>query len=143
MLRFQPVSPLLVPQRASTTCPLGEYLIPDVARVLVNDWAIHRDPSIWDNPLAFELERFLGERLILTVMGMIFTTFLLGQRGLEEDLCRYSPGSEINNLMYLYSFHWQLPEGTKLDLSEKLDVELKKIIQHLAPTFPLYILSLS
>lgn len=47
-LRLHPPAPLLLPHRASETCQVMNYRIPKDAQVLVNVWAIGRDPSIWD-----------------------------------------------------------------------------------------------
>nr|GEU75326.1 flavonoid 3'-monooxygenase-like [Tanacetum cinerariifolium] len=50
VLRMHPTLPLLVPHCPSESCVIGGYTIPKGARVFVNAWAIHRDPSIWENP---------------------------------------------------------------------------------------------
>ncbi|KAI3675899.1 hypothetical protein L1987_85495 [Smallanthus sonchifolius] len=57
-LRIFPAAPLLVPHESSEDCTIGGF---DVARgtiVLVNALAIHRDPTVWDDPLSFKPERF-------------------------------------------------------------------------------------
>nr|XP_043637089.1 cytochrome P450 81Q32-like isoform X2 [Erigeron canadensis] len=57
-LRLFPAAPILVPHEPSQDCTIGGF---DVARgtmVLVNAWAIHRDPMVWDEPLSFKPERF-------------------------------------------------------------------------------------
>ena len=59
-LRLHPIVPLLIPHTPSETTTVGGYTIPKGSRVFVNVWAIHRDPSIWNNPLDFEPTRFLS-----------------------------------------------------------------------------------
>ncbi|KAL3499404.1 hypothetical protein ACH5RR_038497 [Cinchona calisaya] len=46
-LRLHPPAPLLIPHRASETCQIMNYTIPKNARIVVNVWAVERDPSIW------------------------------------------------------------------------------------------------
>ncbi|XP_038723277.1 cytochrome P450 81E8-like [Tripterygium wilfordii] len=57
-LRLNPPAPLLVPHNASKDCSIGGYNVPRDTIVLVNAWAIHRDPNLWTDPLSFKPERF-------------------------------------------------------------------------------------
>ncbi|KAF5938437.1 hypothetical protein HYC85_022696 [Camellia sinensis] len=60
VLRLHPVLPLMVPHCPSELCIIRGYTIPKGARVFVNVWPIHRDPSIWKNPSDFDPGRFLN-----------------------------------------------------------------------------------
>ncbi|KAL0285869.1 UNVERIFIED_CONTAM: cytochrome [Sesamum calycinum] len=51
--RLFPAAPLLVPHEASGDCTLGGYDIPRGTIILVNAWAIHRDPFVWNDPTSF------------------------------------------------------------------------------------------
>nr|ATG29944.1 CYP750B2 [Taxus chinensis] len=66
-LRLYPVAPLLIPHESTEDCtvkgPHHAYFIPAKTRLLVNAWAIGRDPNIWEDPLAFNPERFMGTKL--------------------------------------------------------------------------------
>ncbi|KAF9622002.1 hypothetical protein IFM89_029222 [Coptis chinensis] len=77
-LRLFPAGPLLVPHSSSEECTIGGYKIPRGTMLLVNAYAIHRDPKLWEEPNSFKPERFTGvqgER-----EGFKFIPFGLGRR---------------------------------------------------------------
>lgn len=59
-LRLHPPAPLMLSHRAGETCHVMGYVVPKDAHVSVNVWAIGRDPNVWDEPLEYRPERFLG-----------------------------------------------------------------------------------
>jgi len=42
---------------------INDYTIPQGAQIVINEWAIGRNPSIWENPNSFSPERFLGSEI--------------------------------------------------------------------------------
>ncbi|XP_077235593.1 labd-13Z-ene-9,15,16-triol synthase, chloroplastic-like [Tasmannia lanceolata] len=126
--RLHPVAPFLVPARPSESTSVGGYLIPKGTKVMVNVYAIHRDPSVWENPLEFNPERFLGD----TKLDYRGTNFRYLPFGSGRRMCAGVPMAERMLLLLigslLQSFEWRLPEGVKLDLSDRVSLGLKKAV---------------
>ncbi|XP_050205893.1 cytochrome P450 81Q32-like [Mercurialis annua] len=120
-LRLYPVTPLLVPHVASQDCIIGGYDVPRDAMVLVNAWAIHRDPTLWDDALSFKPERFddgEGESFKLLPFG-------LGRRscpgaGLANRVIGLTLGSLVQ------CFEWKRVGEEKVDIKEGRGLTLPK-----------------
>ncbi|KAL9458797.1 hypothetical protein AB3S75_007636 [Citrus x aurantiifolia] len=127
--RLHPALPLLVPRTASKNSNIGGYTIPNDTNLMLNVWAIHRDPQLWDNPLEFRPERFLNDGIISNFNysgnNFQYLPFGSGRRmcagiALAERMLMLVPAS------LLHLFEWKLPSGTKLDLSEKYGIVMRK-----------------
>ncbi|CAJ1957680.1 unnamed protein product [Sphenostylis stenocarpa] len=55
-LRMHPGAPLLLPRKAKIDVEINGYTVPQGAQIVINEWAIGRNPSIWDNPNLFSPE---------------------------------------------------------------------------------------
>lgn len=60
-LRWIPILPLAIPHAVIKDDTYQGYKIPRGATVLLNTYAISRDPSRYENPRAFNPSRFLGD----------------------------------------------------------------------------------
>ncbi|KAM0876328.1 hypothetical protein ACQ4PT_036229 [Festuca glaucescens] len=57
-MRLHPAAPLVLPREAMEPCKILGYDIPKGTTVLVNAWAIARNPKHWKDPEEFKPERF-------------------------------------------------------------------------------------
>ncbi|KAG0473201.1 hypothetical protein HPP92_015058 [Vanilla planifolia] len=128
-LRLHPPVPLLVPHRPSSDCVAGGFAIPAGTAVIINAWAIHRDPSRWEDPDEFRPERFLqeGREQCESLGGNEFgyLPFGAGRRAcaamvLAERMTLFALAS------LLHSFEWGLPEGAHLELADTFGIVLRK-----------------
>lgn len=127
-LRLHPATPLLLPRRAEADVEISGYTIPKGSQVLVNAWAIGRDPSVWDNPDMFWPERFLGSNV--DVKGRHFELLPFGG---GRRICPGLPlamrilvsvlGSLVN------SFDWRLEDGVtpeNMDMDDRFGITTEK-----------------
>lgn len=123
IFRLFPAAPLLVPHEPSEDCKIGGYDIPKGTILLVNVWAIHRDPTIWDDPESFKPERFeVGE-----VATKKLITFGMGRRscpgnGLAQRLVALALGSLIQ------CFEWERTSEAMVDMTEGIGIANPKAI---------------
>ncbi|CAK8679945.1 unnamed protein product [Clavelina lepadiformis] len=62
LMRFRTVAPLGVPHKLSEDSEIYGYVIPKGTQVLTNLWAVHHDPSYWDDPETFNPDRFIDKK---------------------------------------------------------------------------------
>ncbi|XP_055834163.1 cytochrome P450 81C13-like [Solanum dulcamara] len=79
-LRLYPPVPLLLPHYSLEDCTIGGYDIPKHTILMVNVWAIHRDPELWDEPKKFKPERFEGMEGAKEGFNYKFVPFGMGRR---------------------------------------------------------------
>ncbi|CAL5362521.1 unnamed protein product [Camellia sinensis] len=81
-LRIHLVAPLLIPRESMEDIVIDGYFIPKNSRILVNSWAMGRDPSIWsDNVGEFLLERFMDGHMDIRGRDFQLIPFGSGRRG--------------------------------------------------------------
>uniref|UniRef100_A0A0D3AKP5 Cytochrome P450 n=1 Tax=Brassica oleracea var. oleracea TaxID=109376 RepID=A0A0D3AKP5_BRAOL len=89
-LRLHPGGPIFV-RESNEECAVAGYRIPAKTRVMVNVWAIGRDPNQWEDPLEFRPERFEGSEWKITSEKMV--SFGAGRRSCpgEKMVFRFVP----------------------------------------------------
>ncbi|KAL8233605.1 hypothetical protein R6Q59_019705 [Mikania micrantha] len=127
-LRYHPPIPLLLPRKTKNELKFYEYTIPKGTQVLVNAWALGRDPNIWKDSEKFKPERFLTSSIDVRGQDFELIPFGGGRRicpGMSLAL-RIIPmvlGSLLNN------FNWSLDtkdHPTNLDMKERFGITIQK-----------------
>ncbi|XP_022716127.1 cytochrome P450 81D11-like [Durio zibethinus] len=121
-LRLYPPAPVLLPHCSFEDCMVGGYEIPKGTTLSVNVWAIHRDPSIWEEPTKFKPERFEGT---FEEKGVEFLPFGLGRRA--------CPGATMGLRLVLLTlgaaiqcFEWEKLGSDKVDMTPGTGLALSK-----------------
>ncbi|KAI3462018.1 hypothetical protein Pfo_018681 [Paulownia fortunei] len=123
-LRLHPAAPLLIPHESMEDCVVDGFHIPKKSRILVNVWAIGRDPLVWPDPETFSPERFIGSDIDLKGHDFQLIPFGSGRRscpGLQLGL-------KVVRLVLaqlVHCFDWELPNGiltSDLDMSDHFGI---------------------
>ncbi|XP_078447721.1 LOW QUALITY PROTEIN: (S)-N-methylcoclaurine 3'-hydroxylase isozyme 1-like [Wolffia australiana] len=126
-LRLHPTVPVILHKAIDDGEVIG-YAVPKGFTVMVNLWAIGRDPEKWENPLEFSPERFLSGKLDYKGMDFEFIPFGAGVRmcpGMSMGICLV----ELLVATMVHNFDWILPDGKQpgeLCMEEKLGIVLAR-----------------
>uniref|UniRef100_A0A7N0V283 Cytochrome P450 n=1 Tax=Kalanchoe fedtschenkoi TaxID=63787 RepID=A0A7N0V283_KALFE len=114
IFRMHPAAPLLVPHEAINSTKIGKegYDVLEKTRIIVNAWALGRDPACWTDPDKFNPERFEVSDVEFKGGHFQFIPFGSGRR-----IC---PGMVMGSTTITYTianllrcFDWELPEGVR------------------------------
>ncbi|KAL6601650.1 hypothetical protein ACP70R_044870 [Stipagrostis hirtigluma subsp. patula] len=111
-MRLHTPGPLLLPRESMEATRIGPagYDVPANTMVVVNAWAIGRDPEAWESPEEFRPERFVGSAVDFRGRHFQLIPFGAGRR-----MC---PGVNLSMSVVELAlanlvgrFDWALPEG--------------------------------
>ncbi|CAN1228759.1 Cytochrome P450 71D6 [Linum grandiflorum] len=130
------IAETLAPREGREHVVLNGRDIPTKTRVIVNAWAINRDPRYWEDAEKFYPERFVDCSTDYKGNDFQFIPFGAGRR-----MCPgMSFGMAVVKLTLanlLFHFDWKLPSNMKpesLDMTENFGISLrKKYALHLIP----------
>ncbi|CAN1257001.1 Desmethyl-deoxy-podophyllotoxin synthase [Linum perenne] len=127
-LRLHPPIAMLVPRQNMENCEIDGYTIPANTKIIINAWAIGRNPKYWTQPDMFYPERFIDSNIDYRGFNFEFIPFGAGRRmcpGITFGITNV----ELVLANLLYHFDWVLPNGEKfedLDMTETLGIMVNR-----------------
>ncbi|GJN36801.1 hypothetical protein PR202_gb25697 [Eleusine coracana subsp. coracana] len=113
-MRLHPVIPLLVPHLCRETCDIGGFEVVEGTRVIVNTWAMARNPEHWHDGEKFWPERFEDGKADYKGSRFDYLPFGVGRRRCPGDTFGLAV-LELIIARLLYYFDWSLPDGIQPD----------------------------
>ncbi|RLN24109.1 premnaspirodiene oxygenase-like [Panicum miliaceum] len=127
-LRLHPPAPLLIPRESMESCKILGYDVPKGTTVLVNAWAIGRDPRFWEDADEFKPERF--ESIAVDYRGTDFEYIPFGAgRRICPGIQFAQANMELVLAALLYHFDWKVASGSKpgeLDMAEEMGLTIRR-----------------
>ncbi|CAL4919202.1 unnamed protein product [Urochloa decumbens] len=122
-LRLYPAAPLLLPHVSSADCKVGGYDVPRGTMLLVNVYAIHRDPKVWEDPAEFKPERFEDGK----AEGRLLMPFGMGRRKCPgETLALRTVGLVLGTL--IQCFDWETVDGVEVDMTQGAGLTMPRAV---------------
>ncbi|KAL7115381.1 hypothetical protein ACP275_04G181200 [Erythranthe tilingii] len=139
-LRCHPPIPLLTRRIMDKDVKVMGYDVSKGTMVMINGWAIGRDPQYWDEPEKFEPERFLKKKysnnnnIAFKGLDFEFMSFGAGRRGCPGISFAVAT-IEFVVANIVHKFNWELPDGLQgkdLDMSESPGATVRRATPLLA-----------
>ena len=118
----------MLPRECSKNCEVNGFEIPSKTRIIVNAWAIGRDPNCWPEAEMFHPERFLISSVSFMGTNFEFIPFGAGRR-ICPGILFALPTVELPLAQLLFHFDWKLPNGMKLedlDMTEVFGLSVRR-----------------
>ncbi|KAJ0439712.1 putative cytochrome P450 [Helianthus annuus] len=122
-LRRHPPNHFVLPHRVMKEVEVQGYTIPQGATINFMVAEMGLDPKVWDEPIEFKPERFLVNDGVFDISGSKGVKMM--PFGAGRRIC---PGSDLALLHLEYFvanlvwyFRWTVPDGYRVDLSEKTE----------------------
>ncbi|XP_051133930.1 salviol synthase-like [Andrographis paniculata] len=124
ILRLHPPSPLLLPRQNSEECEINGYKVATKTKVLVNAWAIGRDPKMWKDADSFIPERYLDlHEIDYKGNNFEYIPFGAGRRICPGSLFGLAYVEHALAALLLY-FDWVSPEN--VDMAESFGATARR-----------------
>ncbi|KFK32668.1 hypothetical protein AALP_AA6G273300 [Arabis alpina] len=114
-LRLHPPG-VLLPREFQQGCTIRGFYIPKGTPLVINAYAVMRDPDFWKDPNEFKPERFLGQEEETREKALKFLPYGVGRRG--------CPGSNLASSLVetaigvmVQCFDWKI-EGEEINMEE-------------------------
>ncbi|KAK7271716.1 hypothetical protein RJT34_27841 [Clitoria ternatea] len=118
-LRLYPPAPLSSPRVFTENCTIGGYHVKKGTRLIPNLWKIHRDPSVWPDPLEFKPERFLSTHKDVDLRGHHFELLPFGSgRRVCAGMTLGLHMLHFTLANFLHSFDVKNPSTEPIDITE-------------------------
>ncbi|GLT73330.1 hypothetical protein SLA2020_451980 [Shorea laevis] len=128
---------MLIPRECREQCEIDGYEIPIKTKVIINAWAIGRDPEYWHDAESFIPDRFADSSVDYKGTYFEYIPFGAGRRmcpGISFGVANV----ELMLAQLLYQFDWKLPGRMKsedLGMIESVGaLAIRKNDLHLIPT---------
>ncbi|KAL8262716.1 hypothetical protein R6Q59_024065 [Mikania micrantha] len=127
-LRLHPPLPLVMPRECRQPMNLAGYDVASKTRLIINAYAINRDPVYWKDAETFNPERF--ENSATTVIGADYEYLPFGAgRRMCPGVTLGLANVQLPLAHIMYYFRWKLPNGAsndQLDMTETFGATIQR-----------------
>ncbi|WP_459193972.1 cytochrome P450 [Halosimplex sp. J119] len=125
-MRLYPPVPGIV-REATAPDEIGGYTIPEGATVSINQWTVHRDPTLYDDPMAFRPGRWTDE-MEGSLPSLAYFPFSAGPRRCVGDRFAMLEARVVLATL-LQQYHLELVSDPSLDLVATITARPRNPVQ--------------